>query len=80
MSNAGRILQRLGIRFEQREYEADGADLSAENVAGKVELPLAQVGKTFVAQSVLTMTPQLESATVAHRRPVRRCSRWARRG
>jgi Cys-tRNA(Pro)/Cys-tRNA(Cys) deacylase len=50
MTNAARILQRLGIHFELREYEVDEADLSAENVAGKVGLPLDQVWKTLVAR------------------------------
>jgi Cys-tRNA(Pro)/Cys-tRNA(Cys) deacylase len=50
MTNAARILERLGIRFELREYEVDEADLSAENVAGKVGLPLDQVWKTLVAR------------------------------
>jgi len=43
MTNAARILSRLGIHFELREYEVDEEDLSAENVAGKVGLPLDQV-------------------------------------
>ena len=50
MTNAARILEHLGIRFELREYEVDEADLSAENVAGKVGLPLDQVWKTLVAR------------------------------
>ena len=50
MTNAARILQRLGIHFQLREYEVDEADLSAENVAGKVGLPLDQVWKTLVAR------------------------------
>jgi Cys-tRNA(Pro)/Cys-tRNA(Cys) deacylase len=50
MTNAARILQRLGIRFELREYEVDETDLSAENVAAKVGLPLDQVWKTLVAR------------------------------
>jgi len=50
MTNAARILERLGIAFELREYEVDEADLSAENVAGKVGLPLDQVWKTLVAR------------------------------
>jgi Cys-tRNA(Pro)/Cys-tRNA(Cys) deacylase len=50
MTNAARILERLGIRFELREYEVDEADLSAENVASKVGLPLDQVWKTLVAR------------------------------
>ena len=49
-TNTARILERLGIRFELREYEVDEADLSAENVAGKVGLPLDQVWKTLVAR------------------------------
>lgn len=50
MTNAARILERLGIHFELREYAVDEADLSAENVAGKVGLPLDQVWKTLVAR------------------------------
>jgi Cys-tRNA(Pro)/Cys-tRNA(Cys) deacylase len=50
MTNAARILERLGIRFELREYVVDETDLSAENVAGKVGLPLDQVWKTLVAR------------------------------
>jgi Cys-tRNA(Pro)/Cys-tRNA(Cys) deacylase len=50
MTNAARILQRLGIRFELRDYEVDESDLSAENVAGKVGLPLDQVWKTLVVR------------------------------
>jgi Cys-tRNA(Pro)/Cys-tRNA(Cys) deacylase len=50
MTNAARMLERLGIRFELREYEVDESDLSAENVAAKVGLPLDQVWKTLVAR------------------------------
>jgi Cys-tRNA(Pro)/Cys-tRNA(Cys) deacylase len=50
MTNAARILARLGIRFELREYQVDEADLSAESVAAKVGLPLDQVWKTLVAR------------------------------
>lgn len=50
MTNAARILARLGIRFELREYEVDVADLSAESVARQVGLPLDQVWKTLVAR------------------------------
>jgi len=50
MTNAARILTRLGIRFELREYQVDEADLSAESVAAKVGLPLDQVWKTLVAR------------------------------
>ncbi len=50
MTNAARILERMGIRFELREYEVDESDLSAENVACKVGLPLDQVWKTLVVR------------------------------
>jgi Cys-tRNA(Pro)/Cys-tRNA(Cys) deacylase len=50
MTNAARTLQRLGIPFELREYEVDETDLSAENVASKVGLPLDQVWKTLVVR------------------------------
>ena len=50
MTNAARILERMGIRFELRDYEVDEANLSAENVAKKVGLPLDQVWKTLVAR------------------------------
>jgi Cys-tRNA(Pro)/Cys-tRNA(Cys) deacylase len=49
-TNAARILDKLGIRYELRDYEVDLEDLSAENVARKVGLPLDQVWKTLVAR------------------------------
>jgi Cys-tRNA(Pro)/Cys-tRNA(Cys) deacylase len=50
MTNAARLLQRKGIAFELRDYVVDEADLSAENVANKVGLPLDQVWKTLVVR------------------------------
>jgi Cys-tRNA(Pro)/Cys-tRNA(Cys) deacylase len=50
MTNAARILAKLGIRFELRDYPVDETDLSADNVAAKVGLPLDQVWKTLVAR------------------------------
>ena len=50
MTNAARILARLGIKFELRDYKVDEEDLSAENVASKVGLPLDQVLKTLVVR------------------------------
>ena len=47
-TNAARVLDRLGIKYELREYEVDPDDLSAETVAAKVGLPPAQVFKTLV--------------------------------
>src|SRR5947207_13798641 len=49
-TNAARILEALGIRYELREYEVDDEDLSAESVATKVGLPPEQVFKTLVCR------------------------------
>lgn len=49
-TNAVRLLERLGIPHELREYEVDPDDLSAETVAAKVGLPAEQVFKTLVAR------------------------------
>jgi Cys-tRNA(Pro)/Cys-tRNA(Cys) deacylase len=49
-TNAVRILERLGIPFEVREYEVDPDDLSAETVASKVGLPPDQVFKTLIVR------------------------------
>jgi Cys-tRNA(Pro)/Cys-tRNA(Cys) deacylase len=49
-TNAARLLDQLGIRYELREYEVDPDDLAAETVAGKIGLPAEQVFKTLVAR------------------------------
>jgi Cys-tRNA(Pro)/Cys-tRNA(Cys) deacylase len=49
-TNAARLLDQMGIRYELREYEVDPEDLAAEAVAAKIGLPTAQVFKTLVAQ------------------------------
>jgi len=49
-TNAARILDALGIRYELRNYEVDPDDLTAETVARKVGLPAEQVFKTLVAR------------------------------
>ena len=49
-TNAARLLDTLGIRYELRDYEVDPEDLSAETVARKVGLPPEQVFKTLVAR------------------------------
>ena len=49
-TNAARILDSLGIRYELREYAVDEEDLSAEAVAHKVGLPAEQVFKTLVCR------------------------------
>jgi Cys-tRNA(Pro)/Cys-tRNA(Cys) deacylase len=47
-TNAVRVLDRLAINYELREYEVDPDDLSAETVAAKIGLPPEQVFKTLV--------------------------------
>ncbi len=49
-TNAARILDQLGIRYELREYEVDPDDLAAETVAAKIGMPPEQVFKTLVAR------------------------------
>ena len=49
-TNAARLLDTLGVKYELREYEVDPEDLSAETVAAKVGLPAEQVFKTLVAR------------------------------
>jgi len=49
-TNAARILDRLGIRYELKEYTVDESDLTAATVARKVGLPLEQVFKTLCAR------------------------------
>ncbi len=49
-TNAVRLLDQLGIRYELRDYEVDENDLAAESVAAKIGLPPEQVFKTLVAR------------------------------
>jgi len=49
-TNATRILERLGIAFEVREYVVDLDDLSAEKVAHGIGMPPEQVFKTLVVR------------------------------
>ncbi len=49
-TNAARILDKLGIRYQLHEYEVDPDDLSAATVARKVGLPVEQVYKTLVVR------------------------------
>ncbi|WP_165063856.1 Cys-tRNA(Pro) deacylase [Paludisphaera rhizosphaerae] len=49
-TNAVRLLDRLGIPYELRDYEVDPDDLVAESVARKVGLPPEQVFKTLVVR------------------------------
>lgn len=49
-TNAVRLLDQLGIRYELRDYAVDPDDLAAESVAAKIGLPPEQVFKTLVAR------------------------------
>jgi Cys-tRNA(Pro)/Cys-tRNA(Cys) deacylase len=49
-TNAARMLEEMGIRFELREYEVDPEHLNAEAVAEKIGLPAEQVFKTLVVK------------------------------
>jgi Cys-tRNA(Pro)/Cys-tRNA(Cys) deacylase len=49
-TNAMRILDKLGISYEVREYVVDPDDLTAENIAQKIAVPPEQVFKTLVAR------------------------------
>jgi len=49
-TNAARLLDQMGIRYELREYEVDPEDLAAEAVAARIGLPAGQLFKTLVAQ------------------------------
>ncbi len=49
-TNAARLLDSLGIRYQLREYDVDPDALEAELVAHKIGLPAEQVFKTLVAR------------------------------
>lgn len=49
-TNAARLLDRLGVRYELRDYEVDPEALDAETVAAKIRLSAEQVFKTLVAR------------------------------
>ena len=49
-TNAARLLDKLKIAYEIKEYPVDETDLSAASVAQKVGLPPGQVFKTLVAR------------------------------
>jgi Cys-tRNA(Pro)/Cys-tRNA(Cys) deacylase len=46
-TNAARVLDTLGIKYELREYKVDPQDLSAEAVAAKIGLSPEEVFKTL---------------------------------
>ena len=47
-TNAVRMLDGLGIRYELRTYEVDLEDLTAVSVAKKIGMPVEQVFKTLL--------------------------------
>ncbi|MGZ4814007.1 MAG: Cys-tRNA(Pro) deacylase [Terriglobales bacterium] len=47
-TNAARQLDRLGIKYELREYEVDPEHLEAELVADKIGMPYEKVFKTLL--------------------------------
>jgi Cys-tRNA(Pro)/Cys-tRNA(Cys) deacylase len=47
VSNAVRVLDRLAINYELREYHVNPDDVSAKTVAAKIGLPPEQVFKTL---------------------------------
>jgi Cys-tRNA(Pro)/Cys-tRNA(Cys) deacylase len=49
-TNAARLLDKLGVPYELREYEVDSEALDAETVAAKIGLPAEQVFKTLVVR------------------------------
>lgn len=53
-TNAARILDKLKIHYELRDYEVDLDDLAAESVAAKIGMPPEQVFKTLVVRGERT--------------------------
>jgi Cys-tRNA(Pro)/Cys-tRNA(Cys) deacylase len=49
-TNAVRLLDTLGLKYELKDYEVDPDDLAAETVAAKIGFPPEQVFKTLVAR------------------------------
>ncbi len=49
-TNAARILDGLGIKYDLRDYDVDPEDLTAESVAAKIGMPTEQVFKTLVTR------------------------------
>src|SRR5258707_5598797 len=73
-TNAVRVLDRLGIKYELREYAVDPQDLSAETVAAKIGIPPEQLFKTLAVQgdrngiylAVISATEELDFKALAH--------------
>jgi Cys-tRNA(Pro)/Cys-tRNA(Cys) deacylase len=73
-TNAVRVLDGLGIKYELREYEVDPRDLSAETVAAKIGLPPEQLFKTLavrgdrngISLAVISANEELDFKALAH--------------
>jgi Cys-tRNA(Pro)/Cys-tRNA(Cys) deacylase len=73
-TNAARVLDRLGIKYEMREYDVDPDDLSAGTVAAKIGMPPEQLFKTLAVQgdrngiylAVIPATEELDFKVLAH--------------
>jgi Cys-tRNA(Pro)/Cys-tRNA(Cys) deacylase len=73
-TNAVRVLDRLGIKYELRDYEVDPDDLSAESVAAKIGLPPEQLFKTLAVRgdrngiflAVISANEELDFKALAH--------------
>jgi Cys-tRNA(Pro)/Cys-tRNA(Cys) deacylase len=73
-TNAARVLDRLGIKYELREYDVDPDDLSAGTVAAKIGLPPERLFKTLAVQgdrngiylAVIPATEELDFKALAH--------------
>jgi Cys-tRNA(Pro)/Cys-tRNA(Cys) deacylase len=73
-TNAVRVLDKLGIRYELRQYQVDPDDLSATTVAAKIGIPPGQLFKTLAVQgdrngiylAVIPATEELDLKALAH--------------
>jgi Cys-tRNA(Pro)/Cys-tRNA(Cys) deacylase len=73
-TNAARLLDGLGIKYELREYQVDPNDLSAETVAQKIGLPPEQLFKTLAVRgdrhgiclAVIPGNAELDLKALAH--------------
>jgi Cys-tRNA(Pro)/Cys-tRNA(Cys) deacylase len=73
-TNAARVLDKLGINYELREYKVNPDDLSAETVAAKVGLPPEQLFKTLAVRgdrngiylAVIPANQELDFKALAH--------------
>src|SRR5215469_6882069 len=73
-TNAVRVLEGLGIKYELRAYEVNPDDLSAETVAAKIALPPEQLFKTLAVRgdrhgiclAVIPSNEDLDLKALAH--------------